>query len=55
MDDVPLPVVVLADALCGAADDLNLPLYRRDAERLADHTLDLLDVAGYRLTRQEDP
>jgi hypothetical protein len=47
--DVPLPVLALADMLCASADDLRVALTRRDADRLADHTLALLQLAGYEL------
>jgi hypothetical protein len=49
-----LAPIVLADMLCAAADDLGIALTRRDADRLADHVLGLLEVAGYELRCIDD-
>jgi len=49
---IVLDHVALVDALCGAADDLNFTLRRRDAQRLAERLVELLDAAGYTLTNQ---
>ena len=36
--------VAFADLLVGAADDLGIPITRRDADRLAAHILDISNV-----------
>lgn len=46
--------VVLADMLCAAADDCEVPLTRHAASRLAERTLELLGVAGYGLVRADE-
>jgi hypothetical protein len=43
-------VLVIGDMLSAAADDLNVALTSRDARRLAPHVVELLNLAGYQIT-----
>lgn len=49
-DTSRLPVVVLADMLCAAADAHAYPLRRPTADRLASATVELLELSGWTLT-----
>ncbi len=45
--------VVLADMLAAGADDLGVRLTSRDARRLAERTIELLELAGYVIDRDD--
>ena len=54
MTGVPHPAIVLADLLCAAADDLELPITRQLADAVAARMAELLALAGHELVHRED-